>query len=80
MLNSVTLSKESGHKNMDTVDLQPQTYEPLYAINKYIKRHTQAKIIKKSVFLFRLNMTIRCDNVHRLKLRKSFKFWAGGAT
>ena len=36
---------------------------------------------KKSVFLFRLlNMAIRCDHVHRLELRKSFKFRAGVAT
>ena len=37
-----------------------------------LKRHNQVEIIKKSVFLFwHLNMAIRCDHVHRLKLQKS---------
>ena len=47
-----------------------------------LKRHNQAKIIKKSVFLFwLLNMTIRCEHVHRLELlRKSFTFRAAVAT
>ena len=43
--------------------------------NNKLKRHNQAKIIKKSVFLFSLlNMAIRCENVHRVELRKFFYF------
>ena len=39
-----------------------------------LKRHNQAKIIKRSVFLFWLpNMTMWCKHVHRLKLQ--FQFW-----
>ena len=34
-----------------------------------LKRHNQAKIIKKSVFLFRLlDMSIICEHVHGLEL------------
>ena len=36
-----------------------------------LKRHNQAKIIKKSVFLFWLfDMSIICQHVHGLELRK----------
>ena len=43
--------------------------------NVDLKRHNQAKIIKKSVILFwLLNMTIRCKHVHRLELRNFFIF------
>ena len=42
-----------------------------------LKRHNQAKIIKKSVILFRLlNMTIWCKRVHRLELQKFLNFCA----
>ena len=40
------------------------------------KRHIQAEIIKKSLFLFwLLNMAIICEHVHRLELRQSLRFW-----
>ena len=40
-----------------------------------LKRHNQAKIIKKSVFLFQfLNMAIWCEYVYRIELRKYFTF------
>ena len=40
-----------------------------------LKRHNQAKIIKKSVFLFWLfDMSIICQHVHGLELRKLVKF------
>ena len=43
----------------------------------YLKGLAQAKIIKKSVILFRvLNMTIWCKHVHRLKLNFFFNFCA----
>ena len=46
-----------------------------------LKRHNQAKIIQKSACLFwLLNMAIRCEHVHRLELRKYFKFWVAVAT
>ena len=46
----------------------------------YLKRHNQAKIIKKSVFLFWIpNMAIRSEYVHRLELRSSFEFWVAVA-
>ena len=41
----------------------------------YLKRHNQAKIIKKSVLFWLLNMAIRCEHIHILELGKSFKFW-----
>ena len=45
-----------------------------------LKRHNQAQIIQKSVFLFWLiNMAMRCEHVHGLELWKSLKFWAAVA-
>ena len=45
---------------------------------KYLKRHNQAKIMKKLVILFWLlnhvNMAIWCKHVHRLELQKFFSF------
>ena len=39
-------------------------------LQKYLKGLAHAKIIKKSVILFRvLNMTIWCKHVHRLELQ-----------
>ena len=53
----------------------------LARLNLRLKEHIQAKIIKKSVFLFwLLNMAIICELVHRLELQKSFKFWVAVAT
>ena len=41
----------------------------LYTLLNKLKGLAQAKIIKKSVILFRvLNMTILCKHVHRLEL------------
>ena len=51
-------------------------------MNKFnsLKRHDQAKIIKKSVFVFRfLNMAIRYEHVHEKDLRRYFTFWAAVA-
>ena len=52
-------SVESGRKHGKQLD--------------YLKRHDQAKIIKKTVgptLFWLLDMTIVCQHVHRLKLRK----------
>ena len=41
-----------------------------------LKRHNQAKIIKKSVTLFwLLNITIWCKHVHKLELQKFFIYF-----
>ena len=48
----------------------PQLLTVLYFVGFWLKGLAQAKIIKKSVILFRvLNMTIWCKHVHRLELQ-----------
>ena len=48
-----------------------------YFVFTGLKGLAQAKIIKKSVILFRLlNMTIWCKHVHRLELQKFFLIFA----
>ena len=48
-----------------------------YFVFTGLKGLAQAKIIKKSVILFRLlNMTIWCKHVHRLELQKVFLIFA----
>ena len=53
----------------------------LFIFYRILKRHNQAKLIKKSVFVsWFLNMAIRCQLVHTLELQKSFNFTAAVAT
>ena len=49
-------------------------WKPYKFVDKIsLKRHNQAKIIEKSVFLFwLLNITVWCKHVHRLELQKFF--------
>ena len=49
----------------------------LHTVSEILKRHNQAKIIKKSVFLFwLLNMCRGCEQIHRLELCKFFQLCA----
>ena len=60
---------------LEVVDRGSVTQPQVVKILIKLKRHNQAKIIKKSVFLFWLiNMTIRCKHVHRLELQKFLIF------
>ena len=58
--NILFLLNLAGQSGLRTRDLR----------HSLLKRHNQAKIIKKSVFIFwLLTMAVRCEHVHRLELR-----------